>query len=81
MLWKISVEAKMPGDPRTAFRLRIDDTVIADRLTAAQAQFLVGEILDRETSDAKITGMALRQRFEDHRRAGQRRSSPLHAAP
>jgi hypothetical protein len=53
MLWKITVEAKMPGDLRTAFRLRIDNTVIAERLTTAQAQFLVGEILDRETADAK----------------------------
>jgi hypothetical protein len=53
MLWKFSVEAKKPGDSRTVYRLRIDDTVIADRLTTAQAEFLVGEILDRETADAK----------------------------
>jgi hypothetical protein len=53
MLWKISVEPKKPGDPRTVYRLRIDETVIADRLTTAQAEFLVGEILDRETCDAK----------------------------
>jgi hypothetical protein len=56
MLWKISVEAKMPGDPRTGYRLRIDDTVIADRLTTAQAEFLVAEILDRETPGAKMNG-------------------------
>ena len=53
MRWKISIEAKIPGDARTVYRLRIDDTVIADQLTTAQAEFLVGEILDRETADAE----------------------------
>jgi len=42
MRWKISIEAKIPGDARTVYRLRIDDTVIADQLTTAQAEFLVG---------------------------------------
>jgi len=74
MLWKISVEAKMPGDPRTVYRLRIDDTVIAERLTTAQAEFLVREILDRETDEAKMTGASFWPRLEGPRRPGQRRS-------
>jgi hypothetical protein len=49
MLRQIVVEAETVGDSRTMFRLRIDATVIAEGLTAAQAHLLVGEILDRFT--------------------------------
>jgi GNAT superfamily N-acetyltransferase len=81
MLWKISVEAKMPGDPRTVYRLRIDDTVIAEKLTTAQAEFLVREILDRETDEAKMTGASFWPRLEGPRRPGQRRSIFRRGAP
>jgi hypothetical protein len=43
----IVIEAETPGDSRTLFRLRIDDKVIGEKLTAAQVHLLVGEILER----------------------------------
>ena len=49
MIGSIVVELETPGDSRTMFRLRIDDTVVADGLTAVQAHLLVGEVLDRIT--------------------------------
>ena len=43
----ISVEAELAGDSRTMFRLRINGTVVGERLTAAQAHLLVGDALER----------------------------------
>jgi hypothetical protein len=34
-------------DSRSTFRLRVDSTVVGENLTAAQAQLLVGDILER----------------------------------
>src|SRR5208282_5387025 len=47
MVRQIVIELETPGDSRTMFRLRIDASLIADDLTAAQAHVLAGEILDR----------------------------------
>jgi hypothetical protein len=47
MLRQIVIEAETPGDSRTMFRLRMDASLIADRLTAVQAHVLVGDILER----------------------------------
>jgi len=47
MLSGIVIEAEAPGDSATTFRLRVDGSVIAEGLTAGQAHFLVGEILER----------------------------------
>jgi hypothetical protein len=47
MLSDIVIEAEAPGDSATTFRLRVDGSVIAEGLTAGQARFLVGEILER----------------------------------
>jgi hypothetical protein len=44
---QIVIEAETPDDSRTMFRLRIDENLIAEDLTAVQAHILVGEILDR----------------------------------
>ena len=44
---RIVVELETPGDSRTMFRLRMDDKVVGESLTAVQAHLLVGEILDR----------------------------------
>jgi hypothetical protein len=41
------IEAEAPADSATTFRLRVDGSVVATGLTAAQARFLVGEILER----------------------------------
>jgi hypothetical protein len=54
-LWRpamrqIVVEAETPDDPRTLFRLRVDQTLIAEGLTSAQAQIAVGEILEEITT-------------------------------
>ncbi len=47
MVRQIVIEAETPGDSRTMFRLRIDESAIAEGLTAVQAHVLVGEILER----------------------------------
>ena len=47
MVRKIVIELETPGDSRTMFCLRIDASIIAEGLTAAQAHGLAGEILER----------------------------------
>ena len=46
---KVSFEAQSPGDSRSLFRLRIDEKLIAENLTAAQLHLLIGEILQLVT--------------------------------
>jgi hypothetical protein len=46
---RIILELETPGDSRSLFRLRLDDKVVGENLTAVQAHLLVGEILDRIT--------------------------------
>ena len=46
---RIVIELETPGDSRSQFRLRLDDKVVGENLTAVQAHLLVGEILDRIT--------------------------------
>jgi hypothetical protein len=46
---RIVIELETPGDSRSLFRLRLDEKVVGEYLTAAQAHLLVGEILDRIT--------------------------------
>jgi hypothetical protein len=46
---KVSFEAQSPGDSRSLFRLRIDEKLIAENLTAAQLLLLIGEILQLVT--------------------------------
>jgi hypothetical protein len=46
---RIVIETETPGDSRTMFRVRMDDLVIGQNLTAAQAHLIVGEVLDRMT--------------------------------
>ena len=49
MIERILVETEMPGDSRTIFRVRMDDLMIEQNLTAAQAHLIVEEVLDRIT--------------------------------
>ena len=56
MLHQIVVETETAGDSRTMFRLRIDANVIAEGLTAAQAQLLVGEIWTASRCLSMMTG-------------------------
>jgi hypothetical protein len=44
---RIVVELEIPGDSRSLFRLRLDNKVVGENLTAVH--LLVGEILDRIT--------------------------------
>ena len=44
---EIRIQAETPGDSASLFRLLIDDKVVGESLTAAQAHLLVGEILGR----------------------------------
>jgi hypothetical protein len=46
---RIILELETPGDSRSLFRLRLDDKIVGENLTAVQAHLLVGEILDRIT--------------------------------
>jgi hypothetical protein len=49
MIERIIIELETPGDSRTMFRVRMDDQMIGQNLTAAQAHLIVGEVLDRIT--------------------------------
>ncbi len=46
---RIVIELETPGDSRSLFRLRLDNKVVGENLTAVQTHLLVGEILDRIT--------------------------------
>jgi hypothetical protein len=52
---RIVIELETPGDSRSLFRLRLDNKVVGENLTAAQAHLLVGEILDRITLPRPFT--------------------------
>jgi hypothetical protein len=43
---QIVIEAETPDDSRTMFRLRLDETLVGECLTSAQAQIGVGVILE-----------------------------------
>jgi hypothetical protein len=53
---RIVIALETPGDSRSMFRLLLDDAVIGENLTAAQAHLLVGEILDRITLPKPASG-------------------------
>jgi hypothetical protein len=44
---RIAIEPEALGDSRTMFRVLIDEKIIDDGLTAAQAHLLIGDILER----------------------------------
>jgi hypothetical protein len=44
---RIAIEPEALGDSRTMFRVLIDEKIIAEGLTSAQAHLLVGDILER----------------------------------
>jgi hypothetical protein len=44
---QIVIELQTPGDSGSLFRLRLDNKVIRENLTAVQTHLLIGEILDR----------------------------------
>jgi hypothetical protein len=52
---RIVIELETPGDSRSLFRLRLDNKVVGENLTAVQAHLLVGEILDRITLPRPFT--------------------------
>jgi hypothetical protein len=52
---RIIIELETPDDSRSLFRLRLDNKVVRENLTAAQAHLLVGEILDRTTLPRPFT--------------------------
>jgi hypothetical protein len=47
MIRQIVIEAELPDDAQSAFRLSINANLIAKGVTAAQAYYLVGEVLRR----------------------------------
>ena len=52
---RIVIELQTPGDSGSLFRLRLDNKVVGENLTAVQAHLLVGEILDRITLPRPFT--------------------------
>jgi len=46
---RIVIELEIPSDSGSLFRLRRDNKVVGENLTAVQTHVLVGEILDRIT--------------------------------
>ena len=46
---RIVIELEIPGDSGSLFRLRLDNKVVGEHLTAVQTHLLVGEILNRIT--------------------------------
>jgi hypothetical protein len=46
---RIVIELQIPGDSGSLFRLRLDNKVVGENLTAVQTHLLAGEILDRIT--------------------------------
>ena len=47
---QIVIEAETPHDSRTMFSLRVDETLVGEGLTSAQAQIAVGEVLEEITT-------------------------------
>ena len=47
MLREIAIEEEMSGDFQTTFRLRVDGSVIAEKMTELETQFLVSEMIER----------------------------------
>jgi hypothetical protein len=47
MIRQVVIEAEPPDDAQSMFRLCVDGNLIARSVTAAQAYFLVGEVLGR----------------------------------
>jgi hypothetical protein len=47
MIRQIVIEAELPDDAQSMFRLSINASLIAKGVTAAQAYYLVGEVLER----------------------------------
>ena len=58
---RIVIELEIPGDSRSLFRLRLDNKVVGESLTAVQTHLLVGEILDRNYT-AEASGKRVRPR-------------------
>jgi hypothetical protein len=58
VLATIAIEAETVGDPLTMFRLRIDNKVVGENLTAVQTHLLVGEILERIVLPKKARKLA-----------------------
>jgi hypothetical protein len=67
MLSQIVIEAEAHGNSQTMLRLSVDKHLIAENLTAPQAQLLVGEILDR-IPVAEVT-LDAQEREQDRRLA------------
>ena len=44
---EIRIQAETPGDSASLFQLIIDEKIVGEHLTAAQAHLLIGEILGR----------------------------------
>lgn len=56
MVWQIVIEAETPGDSRTAFRLPIDASSIAQDLSAVQAHTLPVKSSSELPGQSKRTG-------------------------
>ena len=68
MLSRIVIDAEAHGDSQTMLRLSIDKHLVAENLTAAQARFLIEEILDRiPVAEVGKTGGTIEQQSSGSR--------------
>ena len=52
---QIRIQAETPGESASLFRLMIDEKIVGEHLTVAQAHLLVGEILSRVALPGEAT--------------------------
>jgi hypothetical protein len=65
MVERLVIEMETPNDSRAMFRVRMDDLILGEGLTAAQAHLLVGEVLDRinhSSAESEASDQALAPR-------------------
>jgi hypothetical protein len=51
---KIIIESEVPNDPSSLFMVILDGKLVAEHLTAAQAQLVVSEIMQRRILGARL---------------------------
>jgi hypothetical protein len=69
------IEAEAPDDAQSMFRLTIDSTLIAKGVTAAEAYYLVGEVLGAVRHPHPLRGRRSTRRWGYEIAAGQKSST------
>jgi hypothetical protein len=72
---QIMIEAEWPDDVQSMFRLTIDSNLIAKGVTAAEAHYLVGEVLGAVRHPHPLRGRRSTQRWVYEIATGQKSST------